>query len=74
MTTEPLEALGATFNLIGIWLKMLKDNYDARYIAYSTAMKEMFKQIPATMTKPLIPRKKVHKLMTKIGGGWYMEK
>ena len=26
------------------------------------------------MTKPLSPRQKVQKLMTEIGGGWYMEK
>ena len=26
------------------------------------------------MKKPLDPRQKVQKLMTEIGGGWYMEK
>ena len=36
-------------------------------------MKEMFKQIPTTTTKPLIPKQKVQKLMTEIGGGWYMK-
>ena len=39
---------------------------------YNKAMKEMFKQIPTTMTKPLSPKQKVQKLMTEIGGGWYM--
>ena len=34
----------------------------------------MFKQIPTMMTKPISTRKKVQKLMTEVGGGWYMEK
>ena len=34
----------------------------------------MLKQKPITVTKPLIPRQKVQKLMTEIGGAWYMEK
>ena len=34
----------------------------------------MFKQIPTTISKPLSPKQKLQKLMTKIGGGWYMEK
>ena len=37
-------------------------------------MKDMFKQIPTTMHKPLSPKQKVQKLMTEIGGGWYMGK
>ena len=74
MTTEALEALGATFNFIVIWLKMFDENYNARRVAYSTDMKEMFKQIHTTMTKPLSPRQKFQKLMTEIGGGWYMGK
>ena len=49
-------------------------NYGARRVYYSTAMKEMFRQISTTMTKPLISRQNVHKLMTEIGGGWYVEK
>ena len=39
-------------------------NYDARREAYSTAMKNMFKQIPTTMPKPIIPIQKIRKLMT----------
>ena len=74
MTTEALEALGATIPFIEIWIKLLDDNYDARRVAYSRDMKEMLKQIPTTMTKPRSPRKKVHKLTTGIGGGRYMEK
>ena len=37
-------------------------------------MKETLKQIPKTMVKALTPKQKVLKLMTYIGGGWYMEK
>ena len=74
VTTEALEALVATFNFIDIWLKLLDYNYDARHVEYITDMKEMFKQIPTIMTKPLIQRQKVQKLMTEIGGVWYMKK
>ena len=65
--------MGATLNFIEIWLKLLDNNYDARRVACITAMKEMFKQTPTTMTKPLSPKQKVQKLITEIGGGWYME-
>ena len=64
MTTESLEELGATLNYIEIYIKLLDDNYDARRVAYRTDTKEMFKQIPTTIIKPLIPGKKVQKLMT----------
>ena len=53
---------------------MLEENYDARHVAYITAMKDMLKQIPLTMIKELTPKQKLQKLMTYIGGGWYMEK
>ena len=66
--------MGSTLNFIEICLKLLENKYDARRVAYSTAMKDMFKQIPKTMTKSLSPKQKVQKLMTEIGGGWYMEK
>ena len=36
-------------------------------------MKEIFKQIPLTVIKSLTPKQKFQKLMTKVGGGWYME-
>ena len=64
MTTKLLEALVATLNFIGIWLKLLDWNYDYIHVAYITAMNEMFKQISTTMTKPLSTRQKVQKLMT----------
>ena len=56
MTTEALEALGATLNFIYIWLKLLEQNYDARRVAYITDMKKMFKQIPLSMIKALTPK------------------
>ena len=37
-------------------------------------MIEMFKQISLTMKKPFNPTQNFHKLMTDIGGGWYMGK
>ena len=37
-------------------------------------MKEFFIQIPTNVTKLLSPKQKFQKLMTEIGGGWYMEK
>ena len=66
--------MGATLNFIEIWLKLLDKNYDDIRLAYSTDMKEMFKQIPTTITKALSPKQKFQKLTTVIGGGWYMEK
>ena len=64
--------MGATLNFIGIWLKLLEDNYEIRYGMYNKAMTYMFKQIPKTMSKPLSPKQKFQKLMIKIGGGWCM--
>ena len=43
VTTEALEALGATPNFIDIQFKLLEENYDSRRVAYITTMKEMFK-------------------------------
>ena len=74
MTKVALEALVDTLSFIEIWLKLLDNNCDARQVAYITDMKDMFKQIPTMMTKPLIPRQKVQKLMTEIGGGCYVKK
>ena len=73
-TTEALEAMGATLNCIEIWLKLLENNYVVRCRMYNKAMKEMFKQIPTTMIKEISLKQKVHKFMTEIGGGLYMEK
>ena len=49
-------------------------NYDVICEAYNKAMKEKFQKIPTMITKPLIQSQKFKKLMTEIGGGWYMEK
>ena len=57
-----------------MWLKLFLDNFDARCEAYINTMKEIFKKIPQTMIKALTPKQKFEKLMTDIGGGWYMEK
>ena len=45
-----------------MWIKLFDKNYDARCVAYITAMKEMFNQIPQTMSKPITPKQKVQKL------------
>ena len=37
-------------------------------------MVEMFKTIPQNVEKPLTSREKNQKLITDIGGGWYLEK
>ena len=39
VTTEAFKALDNTFNFIDIWQKLSEENYDARRVAYSTAMK-----------------------------------
>ena len=61
-TTASLEALGATLNFIDIRIKLLEDNYDARRVAYITAMKKMLNKIPLTMIKSLTPKKKSRSL------------
>ena len=55
-TIEALEELGATINFIDTWLKLFKENYDARCVAYRTTMKKMFKQISQTTKKELTPK------------------
>ena len=50
----------------------MEDNDELRCGMYNKDMKEMFKKIPTTMYKTLSPKQKVQKLMTEIGGGWYM--
>ena len=66
--------MGANINFIDIWLKLLCENFDARCEAYINTMKVMFNQIPQTIKIALTPKQKVQKLMTDIGGGWYMGK
>ena len=52
-TIKTLESLGATFNFIDIWLKLLRENYCARSESYINAMKEMFMQIPQNIERAL---------------------
>ena len=66
--------MSATLNFIKIWLKMLEGGYKVRFGMNNKSMKDIFKQIHTTMTEPLSPKQKIQKLMTTIGGGWYMEK
>ena len=56
MTTEVLGGLSNTLNFIEIWLKLLDHNYEVRVAMYNKAMKEMFTQLPTTMTKALSPK------------------
>ena len=53
---------------------MLRENFDSRCEAYINAMKVMFRQIPKNIKISLTPKQELQKLMTDIGGGWYMEK
>ena len=69
-TTEVLKSLGDTLSFIDIWIKLFDENYEARCVSYITDMKEMFKQMPQTVSKPLTPKQKFQKLMTDICGGW----
>ena len=73
-TVKKLKSLGATFNFIDICLKLLRENYCALSESYSNAMEEMFKKIPQNVERALTSREKNHKLMTYIGGGWYLKK
>ena len=66
--------MGATLNFVDIWIKLFEENYEARRVAYITDMKDISKLIPQTMIKALNPKQKSQKLMTEIGGGWYMVK
>ena len=71
-TTKTLEALGSTIDFIYIWLILFRENFNARCDAYINAMKDMFMQKPQTVKIALTPKQKVQKLMTDIGGRWYM--
>ena len=51
----------------------MNHNYEVICGMYNKAMKDVFKQIPTPTTETLTPKQKVQKIMTKIGGGRYME-
>ena len=71
---KSLKSLGATFNFIDTWLQNFHEKYFSRSESYSISMEEMFKKIPQNVEKPLTSREKNLKLMTDIGGGWYLKK
>ena len=73
-TIKTLDSLGATFNFIDIWLKLFRGNYCARSELYSNSMEEMFIKIPQNVERALTQKEKTQKLLTDIGGGWYLEK
>ena len=57
-TIKTLESLGATFNFINIWLKLLRESYCARSESYINAMEEMFMQIPQNVERSLTSKEK----------------
>ena len=57
-TIKTLKSLGATFNFIDIWLKMLRENYCAQGESYRNAMEYMFKQIPQNVERAITSKKK----------------
>ena len=65
-TIKTLEELGATFNFIDIWLKLLRENCGDICEAYINAMKDIFMQIPQNVEIALTPKEKTQKLMTDI--------
>ena len=69
-----IRSLTATINFIDTWLKLFLENYNTRFDAYINDMKVMFKEIPQNIIKALTLKQTFQKLMTYIGGGWYMEK
>ena len=73
-TIEALESLGATLNFIGIFIKLFDGNYEVICGKYNKAMEKMLQKIPTIKSKPHIQGKKLQKLLTEIGVGWYMEK
>ena len=73
-TVKALKSLGATFNFTDIWLHNFCHNYFERSVSYTATMVEMFKTISQNVGKPLTSREKNQKLITDIGGGWYLEK
>ena len=73
-TIKALKSLGATFNFIDIWLHTFIKKYFEQKESYAAAMVDMFKTIPQNDGIPMTSREKNQKLITDIGGGWYLEK
>ena len=57
-TIKTLEALGATFNFIDVWLKLLCENHCAQSESYINAIKEMFMQRPQNVEIALTSKEK----------------
>ena len=57
-----------------MWFHNFREKKIARSESYTIAMKEMFKTIPQNVEKPPTSRETNQKLITDIGGGWYLEK
>ena len=57
-TVKELKSLGATFNFIDIWIKLLRENYCAQSESYRNALEEMFKQLPQNVERALTSREK----------------
>ena len=53
---------------------MLRGNYCAQSESYSNDMEDMFIQIPKNVEIVLTSNEKTQKLLTDIGGGWYLAK
>ena len=60
-TIKTFEALGASYNFIGIWLKLLLENHCAKSESYINAMKETFIQISQNVEIALTPKEKIQK-------------
>ena len=57
-TIKALKSLGATFNFIEIWLKLLRENYCAKSGSYRNAMEELFKKKPQNVERSLTSKEK----------------
>ena len=66
--------MGTNLNFIDCWFGLFHYNYEIRCGMYNKATKKLFKLIPTMKPKPLSQDLKHQKLLTEIGGGWYMEK
>ena len=60
-TIKSSEVLGATIKFFDIWLRFLREKFDARCEAYINAMKVMLMQIPQTVKISRTPKQKKSK-------------
>ena len=73
-TTYMMKSLCNTFNFIDIWLQKFEINCVLHWDSYKEKINELFKNIPQTLpiTKPCEFKKKLHSLLTEIGGKFYV--